>query len=173
MNNFYRLAAVVGLIGLLFWPTPEPAQAICLAGIDWNAVIFGSPPDEDLSTICDRQVDINQEKLNEFFEQIQDAADKMNALPDEINKAGPSGTTLTSATAGAGQIAGYVKWLFSPASAQELLGRSLAPIGINVMAIFLMTVAMVAIYITINIVVFTIKMVVWSMNQILKILPFW
>lgn len=116
---------------------------------------------------------INPAELDSFFRQIREAADRINALPDEIKNAGPSGQTLTDTTAGIGQIAGYVKWLFSPNSAQELLGRSLAPIGTNILVIFVMTVAMVAIYISINIVVFTIKMIVWLVNQILKILPFW
>lgn len=115
---------------------------------------------------------IEQSQLKAFYDKMKEAADQINALPDEIEDAGP-GLQITAIVAAIGEIAGYVKWLFSPNTAQELLGRTFAPIGINILVIFTMTVAMVAIYITINMVVFTIKMIVWLMNQILKLLPFW
>jgi len=116
---------------------------------------------------------IEPSELDNFYQQMRDAADQINALPDEIKKAGPGGSTLIDATAGAAQISGYVKWLFSYNTAQELLGSDFAPIGVNILIVFTMTVAMIAIYIAINLVVFTIRMVVWIVNQVLKLIPFW
>ncbi len=152
------------LIVVLLLVAPAAAQDDCTGGI-WIGHL-------NLGGECTSN-QIEATELNAFYEQLREAADRINGLPDEIQKAGPSGQKLSDTTAGVGQIAGYVKWLFSANSAQELLGKTLAPIGINVLVIFVMTVAMVAIYIAINIVVFTIKMIVWLVNQILKLIPFW
>lgn len=148
-----------------------PAKAdVCTNGYSWQVILFGG---FDGSDPCKKSNSFDTNELNKFYEQISAAAEKINALPDEINKAGPAGQTLSNITAGITQIAGYVKWLFSGNTAQELLGKTFAPIGINIMVIFLMTVAMVTIYIAVNTIVYTIKMVIFLMNLVLKVLPFW
>jgi hypothetical protein len=114
-------------------------------------------------------IDVDDNVESDLYASMATAAAIFNKLPEEISKAGPSGQNLTQAMAGAKQVFGYVKWLFSPNSAQELLGRSLAPIGINVLAVFTMIVALTAIYIAINIIVYTVKFIIWVVNQIIKI----
>ena len=118
-------------------------------------------------------VDIEDSLESDFYKNMATAAAIVNRLPEQIQKAGPNGQTLAEAFAGASQVFGYIKWLFSPNSAQELLGRSLAPIGINVLVIFTMIVAMVAIYIGLNMAIYIVKLAIWLLNQILKLLPFW
>lgn len=110
---------------------------------------------------------------SDFYRNMATAAAIVNSLPEKIQKAGPNNQTLAEAMEGAKQVFGYVKWLFSPNSAQELLGRSLAPIAINVMAVMTMYLAMVAIYITTNMAIYIVKLAIWLMTQLLKLLPFW
>jgi hypothetical protein len=111
--------------------------------------------------------------LDSFYAQIAAATASINAMPDQIKSAGPNGQSLSAAVSGASQLFGYVKWLFSASTAQELLGKTFAPIGSNILIIFTLVVAMTTIYVAINTVIFVVKMAVWAINQILKLIPFW
>lgn len=147
-------------------PTPDPSCSDVLQVI--GRVIFGG------ACVGNGQpVEIDDQMESDLYKNMATAAAIVDKLPEQISKAGPKGQTLAEAFAGAKQVFGYVKWLFSPNSAQELLGRSLAPIGINVLVIFTMVVALTAIYIAINIAVYIVKFATWVINQILKLLPFW
>lgn len=157
--NRYLLVILLVLVGAL----PVVADE-CTGGINIFHLNFGGN--------CKSNT-IGADQLTQFYEKIREAADQINALPDQIRKAGPNGTSISSIGAGVSQIMGYVKWLFSPATAQELLGPDLAPIGQSVLVLFTMGTALTAIWIAINLVVFTVKMIVWAINQILKLIPFW
>ena len=98
------------------------------------------------------------------------AAAGTNNLPDEIQR--PGGTSLIPSV-DLTQLFAYAKWLFSLNTANELLGRTFAPIGMELMIIFTFTVILTILYFIINIIALIIKGVIWVINQILKIIPFW
>lgn len=163
------LMALLSLVGSVSaqtaTPTPDPSCSDPLQVI--GRVIFGG------ACAGNQPVEIEDQMESDLYKNMATAAAIVDKLPEQISKAGPNGQTLAQAMAGAKQVFGYIKWLFSPNSAQELLGRSLAPIGINVLVIFTMIVALSAIYIAINIAVYIVKFATWVISQILKLLPFW
>ena len=107
---------------------------------------------------------------SELNQSMATAAAEVNRLPDEIQR--PAGQSIIP-SADVAQIFGYAKWLFSLSTAQELLGQTLAPIGMELYIIFFFVVILTAIWFAINLLVLIIKGVTWVINQILKIIPFW
>jgi hypothetical protein len=173
------------LVTLMSLATPTFAQLVQCTGAIWIAgswfggvCVTTTPnpaytPGPNDNSGPNGGIDIDEDTQLDLNRSMATAAAVVNKLPEEISKSGPGGQTLAQAMAGSKQVFGYIKWLFSPNSAQELLGRSLAPVGINILVIFTMIVALTAIYIAINIVVYIIKFVVWIITQMLKLVPFW
>jgi hypothetical protein len=170
-----RTKAVVLLIALLTiagsvsaqtaTPTPDPSCQDVLKVLE--RVFFGG------ACAGGQVVDIEDSMENDIYRNMATAAAIVQDLPEQIKNSGPNGQSLADAMAGASQVFGYIKWLLSPNSAQELLGRSLAPVGINIMIILTMVIALTTIYIAINMAVYILKMAIWVVNQILKLIPFW
>jgi hypothetical protein len=107
---------------------------------------------------------------SEMYSSMATAAANVNRLPDEIRR--PGGQSIVP-SADVSQLFSYAKWLFSLNTAQELLGRTFAPIGINLFVIFVIVIILTSIYFLVNLIVLIIKAVIWVINQILKIIPFW
>lgn len=105
---------------------------------------------------------------SDLYRAMATAAASTNQLPEQVRSAGP-----LPSTAGAAQIFGYAKWVFSANSRQELLGKTLAPLGETLWAMLSIGIVMTAIYMAIRIIVLIIKAVVWVVNQFLKLIPFW
>lgn len=105
---------------------------------------------------------------SDLYRAMATAAASTNQLPEQVRSAG----SLPS-TAGAAQIFGYAKWVFSANSRQELLGKTLAPLGETLWWLLSIAIVMTAIWIAIRIIVLIVKAVVWAVNQFLKLIPFW
>src|SRR5688572_17525776 len=107
---------------------------------------------------------------SDMYASMATAAANVNQLPDEIRR--PGGQSLIPSP-DVSQLFAWAKWLFSANTAQELLGETLAPIGITLFIVMNFVVILTAIYFLINLIVLIIKGVIWIINQILKIIPFW
>ena len=107
---------------------------------------------------------------SEMYQSMATAAASVNQLPDEIRR--PGGQSLV-AQPDVSQLFGYIKWLFSLNTAQELLGPTLAPIGASLYIVMYFVVILTAIWFLMNLIVLIVKAVIWVINQILKIIPFW
>lgn len=153
-------------------PTPDGLihceGAIYIPLVGWFGGVCTYPDD----TSQGGGIELDNAVEGDLYSSMATAAAVVNSLPEQINNAAPGGQSLVDAMAGAKQVFGYIKWLFSPNSAQELLGRSLAPIGINILVIVTMIVALTAIYIAINTIVYIVKFVIWLITQALKLVPF-
>jgi hypothetical protein len=106
---------------------------------------------------------------SEIYNYLSTAVAHVNSLPDEINK-GNGQSLLADETAT--QMMSYAKWLFSPTSAQELLGATLAPIGINLFLLLTLLIFMAIAWTTIKIAVMIFKFVQWIVRWVLEIMPF-
>jgi hypothetical protein len=146
-------------------PTPDPSCSDVLQII--GRVIFGG------ACAGGQPVEIEDSMESDLYRNLATAAAIVNELPEQIDEAAPSAQNIEDAFAGASQVMGYIKWLFSENSAQEILGPDFAPLGINIMVIFTMILALTSIYIVVNVAVYVVKFATWVINQILKLLPFW
>lgn len=107
---------------------------------------------------------------SDMYASMATAAANVNQLPDEIRmSAGQNLVPRPDLT----RLFGMAKWLFSLNTANELLGRTLAPIGVELYIIFFFVIILTSIWFLINLIVLIIKGVIWIINQILKIIPFW
>jgi hypothetical protein len=105
---------------------------------------------------------------SEIYTFLATAAANVNRMPDQIaNAAGPD---LPSTDAM--QLFSYSKWLFSTNTAQEVLGPTFAPIGINLFIVLTVVVGMAIVWFAILFASMLIKAVVWIVQQILRIIPF-
>lgn len=107
---------------------------------------------------------------SDMYGSMATAAANVNQLPDEIRRAG--GQNLVPSI-DLTRLFAMAKWLFSFNTANELLGRTLAPIGVELYIIFYFVIILTSIWFLVNLIVLIIKGVVWIVNQILKIIPFW
>lgn len=110
---------------------------------------------------------------SDMYRSVATAAAQVNQLPEQIQAAGQNGQSIIPDTAGATQMFGYIKWLFSLNTAQELMGKTLAPFGVNVFIIFTLITVMTALYFLVNFIVLIVKGIIWVINQVLKLIPFW
>jgi hypothetical protein len=110
---------------------------------------------------------------SDMYRSVATAAANVNRLPEQIKGSGTSGNNIVPSTSGAGQLFSYTKWLISANSAQELLGATLAPFGINIGILLLLVVALTGVYFLVNFAVLIIKAIIWVINQVLKLIPFW
>lgn len=155
------------ILALMLTVAPALAQTptpICEGGINIGHLNFGG---ECKSNSIDADV------KSDLYRSMATAAAQVNQLPEQIRTSGQNGQSILPNTSGAVQIFGYIKWLFSAATAQELMGKTLAPFGVNVFIIFMMITVMTAIYFLVNFIVLIVKGVIWVFNQFLKLIPFW
>ena len=148
------------LLLLLVMPVAAQTATPCNAGLDIGNLNFGGN--------CQSNT-IDPDTKSDLYRAMATAAYNTNQLPEQIKSAGPNGQRIIPDTSGASQIFGYIKWLFSPNSAQEVLGKTLAPFGINVFVIFLIVTTMTGIYLLINLIVLIMKFVMWIYSWIIKL----
>jgi len=110
----------------------------------------GSVPDEELSN------------------QMATQAANTNNLPDDISR--PLNDQAVVQSVDLTPLFGFVKWLFSANTANELLGRTLAPLGLSIFTLFMITVVMIVIYILVFTIVTGIKFFWWVVNNILRMI---
>lgn len=125
-------------------------------------------PDVDLTTdIGDfEQIEIPHSDLYYALEQ---AVEHVNSLPDDLSK-DYSGTSVVPDET-ATQLMGFAKWLFSGTSANELLGATLAPIGINLFRLLGLMIALAIAYTTIKIAIIITRMVMSIIGAVMKVIP--
>lgn len=90
----------------------------------------------------------------------------INTLPDNIEA--PQGVNIVP-TVDLSQLFAFVKWLFSPATADELLWVDLAPIGVRLFRLFLVVLSLTTVWFIINLITLIIKALIWLYKLIMQI----
>lgn len=138
--------------------TPTP---ICEGGTNIGHLNFGGN--------CKSNT-INADTKSDLYRAMATAASQVNGMPEQIQASGQNGQSVIPNTSGAIQMFGYIKWLLSPASIQELMGKTLAPLGVNVFVVFVITITMAGLYIAINMIVLIVRGVMWVYSWIIKLI---
>lgn len=105
--------------------------------------------------------------------QMATAAAQANQLPSDITQ--PNGVQSVVPNAEAAPLFSYIKWLFSYNSAQELLGPTLAPLGVNMFVILTIVMLLFGIYLVVNLITLILRFVIWIMSiiwKVLQLIPF-
>lgn len=156
------------LVLLLLIALPAQAQTAtptpCNPGIDIGNLNLGGN--------CQSN-SVDPDMRSDLYRSMATAAADVNKLPEQIQMSGQNGGSVVPSTSGAIQLFGYIKWLFSMNTSQEIMGKSLGPFGANIFIIFLIVVTMTALYFLVNFIVLILKAVIWVFNQFLKLIPFW
>jgi hypothetical protein len=95
------------------------------------------------------------------------AAANTNELPSDISA--PSGQAVVPSSDAAPLFA-YIKWLFSLNTAQELLGRKMAPVAINLFIVMVIVITLTGVYLAINLITLLIRFAVWVLTIVIKII---
>lgn len=106
---------------------------------------------------------------SDAYKFLATAAANLNSLPDDPSK--QSGVQLIPSDNGA-QIFGYVKWLISGASMDELLGRTLSPIGVRFGLLLIVQFVLTVIYFVANFIAILLRVANWIIRFILQFIPF-
>jgi hypothetical protein len=106
---------------------------------------------------------------NEIYTFLATAVAEVNSMPDDLAVNG--GTELLP-NESATQLFSYGRWLFSGSSATELLGETLAPIGINIYVYLTIMVVLTSAYFTIRVAALIIRFVQYVVGWVLKVIPF-
>lgn len=117
----------------------------------------------------DAVIGVDDVPHSEIYNFLATAVANVNSLPDDLSR--PNGTSLIPDET-ATQLFGFAKWLFSDAAARELLGDTLAPIGINLYILLSIVVVLAVVWVTLKIAVLIIRFVQYAAGWILRILPF-
>ena len=104
----------------------------------------------------------------EVYDYVATSAAKTNELPSDISR--PINNQSVVQTVDLTPLFSYMKWLFSANSAQELLGPTLAPLGLNLFVLFLITVIMITVYLLIFVISIMMKFAWWIINNILRLI---
>jgi hypothetical protein len=140
------------------------------------AIIMFQPPMPDIPIAPEVEVTLEVEALdtdvipkNEIYTFLATAVAEVNSMPDDLAVQG--GTELLP-NESATQLFSYGRWLFSGSSATELLGETLAPIGINIYVYLTIMVVLASAYVTIRIATLIIRFVQYVVGWVLKVIPF-
>jgi hypothetical protein len=102
--------------------------------------------------------------VQQVYDDMNQAAEAMNELPDDVTEGNlpdsPDPVILF----------GYVRWVFSYNTAQELLGQKMAPLGLALFHFLMVLIPLLGIYVVINAVTITIKFAMWVFSIIVKLL---
>lgn len=101
--------------------------------------------------------------VDETNADLQNVADDINTLPDNLNQPARVGVDPNVSV-----LFGYIKWFLSTDTAYELLGETLGPIGAEIIVILNMVLVLTVTWITVNMIVYTIKFIVWAYYQTMK-----
>lgn len=105
---------------------------------------------------------------SEIYNYLATAAANVNALPDDVSA--PGGVPLVPDTDGA-QIFGYIKWLWSGNSAQELVGETVSPLVISTFIWVTLIVVITLVFLTITLVSSILKFIVWAVRLVMGFVP--
>lgn len=98
--------------------------------------------------------------------QMTDVLNQIQSLPDDIfEEVGIESETAT-------QLFSYAKWLFSANSANELLGPTLAPIGIYLYTVLGATILLAISWAIIRIALLIFRFVYFIIREVLRVIPF-
>lgn len=103
--------------------------------------------------------------VEEINNNVGQAAEGVNNLPSDISK--PSGQSVIP-SGDATMLFGYAKWLFSINTAQELMGKTLAPLGMNVFIVLTVIMLLLAVYLAVMALTLIIRFVVWILGIIIR-----
>jgi len=95
--------------------------------------------------------------------EYSEAVGATDSLPDQLDD-----DVLTTETAT--QLFSYMKWLFSPTSARELVGETLAPILLNLYLLVLIAFTFTALWLTIQLIVWTWRLILFVVKWIIRII---
>lgn len=104
----------------------------------------------------------------ELANKMATAAADTNQLPSDITR--PTNQQSVVTTTSAKPLFSYIKWLFSYNSAQELLGPTLAPLGMSLFIMMTIGILLAGIYLVVNLITLIIRFVIWILNLIWKML---
>jgi hypothetical protein len=106
---------------------------------------------------------------NEIYSWLSTAVANVNSLPNDPFVS--NGTSIITADTGT-QIFGYVRWLYSYNTAQELLGATLAPIGAFLYTILNALVLFAGISMTVTVITIIRRGISYILCLIGKLIPF-
>lgn len=126
---------------------------------------FEDVPDTDIGALEDPALFPH----SEVHDWLVEAVDNVNSLPDDLTQVnGTSAVADETAT----QLFSYMRWMFSGASAREILGETLAPIGLNLYILLFMSVVLAAAWVTVRIVALLLRFVIFVIRRIIDVIPF-
>jgi hypothetical protein len=137
---------------------------------DYPEGVVPEPIERDIVNIP--EVDIispDEVPHSEIYNYLATAVANVNSLPDDLTS--NNGTSLVPNETGT-QLMSYAKWMFSDRSARELLGNTLAPIGINLYILLTLIVFLSIAWATIRIALLIYRFVQYIVREILRLLPF-
>ena len=102
---------------------------------------------------------------SDTLQQMQDAANQLNELPASVED-----QVALPSSPNPEMLWGYVKWLFSFDTAQELLGERMAWAGLALFHYLMIIVPLMSVYAIVNTITITIKFVKWVISIIIKLL---
>ncbi len=102
---------------------------------------------------------------------VQQQMDNLTGAANNVNQMPASVTNSNLPTSPNPMILfGYVRWLFSYDTAQELLGRKIAPLGLALFHFLMVIIPLLTLYLLINITVAAIKFAAWVFNITVKLI---
>lgn len=147
-----------------------------LLGAILMQIIVPTAPPINVPDLPQIQINITAEPVevprSDLYRFLATAAHNVNQLPDDITRQDNMSLIPNSNPA---EVFSYAKWLFSYSSAEELMGRTLAPVGMSLFVLFTIMVSNVIVQMIIRIVTPILKIVVWIIFRIIdviKLLPF-
>jgi len=99
------------------------------------------------------------------LQQMQDAANQLNELPASVED-----QVALPDSPDPEMLWGYVKWLFSFDTAQELLGERMAWAGLALFHYLMIIVPLMSVYVVVNTITITIKFIKWVISLIIKLI---
>lgn len=149
----------------------------CLFIIAFNVTaqdfpVMATPPEatrEVLATPDIQIISVDDVPHSEIYNYLSTSVAHVNSLPDDLTS--DNGTSLIQ-NESATQLMAYTKWLFSDQSARELLGETLAPIGINLYLLLRLVIFMSIAWAAIRIATLIYRFVQYLVREILRVLPF-
>lgn len=121
----------------------------------WVLVIFliaNIAMAQELPTVQELNVDGTLGEINTTMETIPDALDD-EIIPNET----------------ATQLFSYMKWMFSDTAANELLGQTLAPIGLELYALLVIAITFTLMWLTIRMLVLSWRLLLFIVGWIIKL----
>lgn len=144
---------LVSLIGAILLQIPVPTVPIDIPQIPVIDIQITAEP-----------VELPRSDLYRF---LATAAHNVNQLPEDITRQGNVSLIPNSNPA---EVFSYVKWLFSYSTAEELMGRTLAPVGMSLFLLFTLMVSHVVVQMLIRLVTPILKIVVWIVYRIIDVI---